>query len=358
MNHGSLFSGIGGFDLAAEWMGWNNVFQVEWDEWCRKVLAKNFPNVKRYGDIKEFNEIIKNSNRVRCNSDKWEKESNIRGQRKSGTGNLQRTYRKERDFSIDILTGGFPCQPFSHAGKRKGTDDNRYLWPEMLTTIRIIKPSFVVGENVAGLVSMEDGKTLDGIFVDLEDEGYTVESFIIPACGVGAWHRRDRIWIVAYNNTVRCGNGRNAIKKGSKTRSKPFNRNERLDKDVSNTESTKCKQSGDSWTRGDRFTNSCKDVPHTDCQGPQRRNGRELSERSIKQSFGKGNTQDDGTDRQFESRLGRMVDGLSLWLDEPDIPRVATGIKDRANQLKGLGNAIVPQVALEIFKAIEQFVFD
>ena len=159
MRHGSLFSGIGGFDLAAQWMGWENVFQVEWDEYCQKVLAKNFPNVKRYGDIKEF-----------------------KGER----------------HSVDILTGGFPCQPFSHAGKRKGESDDRYLWPEYLRIIREIQPSYVVGENVAGLVSMEDGKTLDGILSDLEGEGYETEQFIIPASAVQASHDRSRIWIVAY----------------------------------------------------------------------------------------------------------------------------------------------------------------
>ena len=159
MKHGSLFSGVGGFDLAAEWMGWENIFQVEWDEYCQKVLAKNFPNVKRYGDIKEF---------------------------------------KGESGSVDILTGGFPCQPFSTAGKRKGESDDRYLWPEYIRVIREIKPAYVVGENVAGLASMEDGKTLEGIFLDLEGEGYEVESFIIPACSIGMWHRRNRLWIIAH----------------------------------------------------------------------------------------------------------------------------------------------------------------
>ena len=152
MRHGSLFSGIGGFDFAAEWMGWENVFQVEYDEWCQKILTKNFPNVKKYRDIKDF-----------------------------------------KGYPVDVISGGFPCQPFSHAGKRQGEADNRYLWPEMLRVIREAKPTFVVGENVAGLVSMENGKTLDGIFADLENEGYTVESFIIPAASVGAWHERQNL---------------------------------------------------------------------------------------------------------------------------------------------------------------------
>ncbi|HDY88437.1 MAG TPA: DNA (cytosine-5-)-methyltransferase, partial [bacterium] len=144
MRHGALFNGIAGFMLAAEWMGWENVFSVEIDDWCNNVSKKNFPNVIQYGDIKTF---------------------------------------KGEAGSVDILTGGFPCQPFSHAGFRKGKSDDRYLWPEYLRIIREIKPTYVVGENVAGLISMEDGKILDGIFTDLEDEGYNIESFIIPACG-------------------------------------------------------------------------------------------------------------------------------------------------------------------------------
>jgi len=183
MKHGSLFSGIGGFDLAAQWMGWDNVFQVEIDDYCQKVLTKNFPNVKRYGDIKEF---------------------------------------KGKRGSVDILSGGFPCQPFSVAGKRKGESDDRYLWPEYLRIIREIQPTYVVGENVGGLTSMDDGKTLEGIFSDLEGEGYTVESFIIPACGVGAWHRRGRIWIIAYSNSIRLLHSKAKICNGRK-------RNKRID---------------------------------------------------------------------------------------------------------------------------------
>jgi len=230
MRHGSLFSGIGGFDLAAEWMGWQNVFQVEWDSYCQKVLAKNFPNVKRYGDIKEF---------------------------------------KGEAGSVDVLTGGFPCQPFSTAGKRKGESDDRYLWPEYLRVIREIKPSYVVGENVAGLVSMEDGKTLEGIFTDLEGEEYQVESFIIPACGVGAEHRRERIWIIAYSDSFRRKRAENTRKRFSRFEILGFHKRDRI------------------------------------------------------------NAED-----------FREFNGLSGKLD-----------KDR---LKALGNAIVPQVAYELFRAIEQ----
>lgn len=164
MRHGSLFSGIGGFDLAAEWMGWENVFQVEKDGFCQKVLAKNFPNTARYGDIKEFD----------------------------GTKYAGR---------VDVLSGGFPCQPFSSAGKRKGTDDDRYLWPEMLRVIREVQPAYIVGENVYGLVNWSGGLVFEQVCSDLENEGYQVQPVILPACAVDAPHRRDRVWFVAYSES-------------------------------------------------------------------------------------------------------------------------------------------------------------
>jgi len=308
MNHGSLFSGIGGFDFAAQWMGWNNVFQVEWDEWCQEVLTKNFPDVPKFRNIIEFNKMLKNGEIItdtRCQRQaKHEKQT--AGVEQCG----------EKGITIqrpDIITGGFPCQPFSHAGKRKGTDDSRYLWPEMLTTIRTLKPTYIIGENVAGLVSMDNGKTLDGIFADLEDEGYTVESFIIPACAVGAWHRRDRMWIIAYSGSTR-GAG------GTTYETDRQNRNNR-------GEDAKILQ-------GQRD----KDVPNSDSKRLQGWNSKELSECTDKQSIGQGNSQNNG----------------EYWQSEPSVGRVADGVPNRVDRLKGLGNAIVPQVAYEIFKAIEQ----
>lgn len=161
MTHASLFSGIGGFDLAAEWAGWTNMFNCEIDPFCRRVLKYHFPNAVQYEDIKTTDFTV------------W------RGW-------------------IDVLTGGFPCQPFSVAGKRKGTDDDRYLWPEMLRAIREIRPRWVVGENVRGFVNWSEGMVLDTVFSDLEALGYEVQPFVLPACAVDAPHRRDRVWIVAH----------------------------------------------------------------------------------------------------------------------------------------------------------------
>lgn len=166
MIHASLFSGIGGFDLAADRMGWQNVFNCEIDPFCRKVLAYHFPDAKQYEDVKTTDFTIHRGH-------------------------------------IDVLTGGFPCQSFSLAGKRKGSNDNRYLWPEMLRAIREIEPRWVVGENVFGIVNWSDGMVFEQVQSDLEDAGYEVQPYIIPACAVDAPHRRDRVWFVAHRPDAR-----------------------------------------------------------------------------------------------------------------------------------------------------------
>lgn len=159
MTHGSLFSGIGGADLAARQAGFRNLFQVEIDPYCQMVLKKNFPESIIYGDIKKFD------------GRQW------RGR-------------------VDIISGGFPCQPYSLAGKRRGEEDDRALWGEMFRVIDEARPSWVVGENVIGLVSLG----LDAVLSDLEDLGYAAQTFCIPAVAVGALHWRDRIWVVANRN--------------------------------------------------------------------------------------------------------------------------------------------------------------
>lgn len=283
MQHASLFTGIGGFDLAAEWMGWENVFQVEKNKFCRKVLTKNFPNVKKYEDIKQF------------------KSTQYRGQ-------------------VDIITGGFPCQPFSNAGNRKGKDDDRYLWPSMLRVIREIKPSYVVGENVSGLYNMDNGKTFDQILASLEDEGYTVESFAIPACSVGAWHRRERIWIIAYTN-----------------------------------------QSDGVGTSGfDEKTSKEKRIQKQyGMQQPIISTG--VPSRKIPSHYNQKRTQG------VESQTIQGVETLSRFqnvrrfenldqrsnVPEPLIRGGSNGIPNRVDRTSAIGNAIVPQVAYEIFKAIQ-----
>ncbi|HEY0772122.1 MAG TPA: DNA (cytosine-5-)-methyltransferase, partial [Sphingobacteriaceae bacterium] len=163
MRHGSLFSGIGGFDLAAQWMGWENVFHCEINPFCNKVLNHYWPNAISYNDIKTTDFTIH------------------RG-------------------GIDVLSGGFPCQPYSLAGKRKGKEDERHLWPEMLRAVREIKPRWIIGENVYGLINWSGGLVFDEVQADLEAEGYEVFPYVLPACGKNAPHIRDRVFFVAYSN--------------------------------------------------------------------------------------------------------------------------------------------------------------
>jgi len=168
MTHIGLFEGIGGFSLAARWMGWETVAWSEWNEFCQKVLRHHFPEAEGFGDITKTD------------------------------------FTKYAD-KIDILTGGFPCQPYSLAGQRLGKEDDRHLWPQMLRAIREIKPRWVVGENVYGLVNWNGGMVFNEVQTDLEAEGYEVQPYVIPACAVNAPHRRDRIWFVAHSISAGAG---------------------------------------------------------------------------------------------------------------------------------------------------------
>ena len=168
LTHLSLFSGIGGLDIAAEMAGFRTVGQCEWADFQTKVLEKHWPDVPKWRDIRTL----------------------------TGDSFYERTGLR----TVDVISGGFPCQPFSLAGKRKGEDDDRYLWPEMLRVIRELKPTWVIGENVPGIVNL----ALDTVLSDLANEGYTAQPFIIPACGVDAPHRRDRVAIVAYASSRPC----------------------------------------------------------------------------------------------------------------------------------------------------------
>lgn len=275
LSHGSLFSGIGGFDLAAQQMGWNNIFQVEKDDWCRKVLAKNFPKTERFADIKDFKGY-------------------------------------EYTNRIDVISGGFPCQPFSVAGQRKGKDDDRYLWEEMLRVIATIKPTYVVGENVTGII----GLALDTVLSDLEAQDYTTETFVIPACSKNAWHRRDRVWIVAYANSI----GRQDEQKENGQPLCNGNRNDTIEKQC-------------------RTGKSSSVFPNTPSSGQSGQG---------KCSIGFGSTENG--EREADNAFSNGFNGQ--WATEPELGRVAYGIPDRMDRLKGLGNAIVPQVAYEIFSAI------
>ena len=290
LRHGSLFSGIGGFDLAAEWMGWENVFHCEYDPFCQKVLKHHFPNSKLYEDIKTFDA------------------SNYFGR-------------------IDILSGGFPCQPFSAAGLRKGTEDDRHLWPQMLRIIREVSPSYVVGENVRGLLNWSGGLVFEQVCVDLETEGYEVTPYLLPASGKNAPHRRDRIWFVAY---------RNEPSSGTDVRGMSGSSEEIRGRKESFVPRPLCSDGDASDTINERLEGKC-------------RSDSEL-ERGFRPECTNSQANESNTWENFPTQppICGGNDGLPKELDGITFP------KWRKESIKAYGNAIVPQVAHEIFKAIQK----
>jgi DNA (cytosine-5)-methyltransferase 1 len=347
ITHGSLFSGIGGFDLAASQMGWQNVFQVEKDAFCQKVLKKNFPNTTRYGDIKNFD-----------------------GSEYAG--------------KIDVISGGFPCQPYSLAGKRGGSTDDRALWPEMLRVIEQIKPSFVVAENVAGFTSMDEPtsvikmadeksayvyfeKVAGRIIKDLEGIGYKLPTTaggepiicVIPACSVGAIHRRERVWIIAYANREGIGDRFRAF--GQQGRTSPENRGKMLRPQYG----AKCSNIG-------RPTNPNATYANRQWQlqpGWSIQNIGEWIEYgcSLPYSYSNGqrcwkqHSEDSGNGSGRDSLHAAPFGHVGWYPDSSEILRTAYGIPGRMDgrysRIKGLGNAIVPQVAYNIFQFIQNTFF-
>ena len=390
MNHASLFSGIGGAEVAASMMGWQNLFHCEIQEFPRKVLDYWFPNSESYEDI------------TKTDFTKWH-------------------------GKVDVLTGGFPCQPFSLAGRRKGADDNRYLWPQMLRAIRQIHPTWVVGENVNGIKTMvescqvtqmgrtdylfeenhlyreESRFTLDKICADLEAEGYSVQPLVIPACAIGAPHRRDRVWIVAHRSDPRAetvqqegqdgicsarpsphtqcnghspqghGNQRARAKKSKKRKNRPQSRSRRHGSgktlahalqhrshevhqdhqsqfpDGARTNSLGGQRpSSHSYSNGGKALQASKGLERTgrkrDVQPKERSTSPEWTDRLSR-------LQQSGRWRNFptQSPVCRGNDGIPFDVDSLTI----SFPKWRQESIKAYGNAWVPQVAYEIFRAIE-----
>lgn len=251
LTHGSLFSGIGGFDLASEWMGWENIFHCEINPFGRRVLKYYWPNAKSHDDITQTDFTI---------------------------------YRG----IVNVLSGGFPCQPYSAAGERKGKEDDRHLWPQMLRAIREIRPVDIVGENVYGIVNWGGGVVFDEVQASLEAEGYEVLPILLPAVGLKADHYRGRSWFVAHSNGL-------MLESLSKQRIKAVHGNKKKPSPIGT-------------------------YP------------------SVGRLFRSGNYTDI-----------RRGDGLSGRLDTETIPFG----RFRKESIKGFGNAIVPQVAYEIFKVVE-----
>ena len=390
MNHASLFSGIGGAEVAASMMGWQNLFHCEIQEFPRKVLQYWFPNSESYEDI------------TKTDFTKWH-------------------------GKVDVLTGGFPCQPFSLAGRRKGADDNRYLWPQMLRAIRQIHPTWVVGENVNGIKTMvescqvtqmgrsdylfeenhlyreESRFTLDKICADLEAEGYSVQPIVIPACAIGAPHRRDRVWIIAHRSDPRAetvqqegqdgicsarpsphtqcdghspqghGNQRARAKKSKKRKNRPQSRSRRHGSGKTSTytlqhrrhevhqdhqsqfpDGARSNSLGGQWSSSHSYGNGGKTLQPSegtertgckrDVQPKERSTSPEWTDRLSR-------LQQSGRWRNFptQSPVCRGNDGIPFDVDSLTI----SFPKWRQESIKAYGNAWVPQVAYEIFRAIE-----
>jgi DNA (cytosine-5)-methyltransferase 1 len=296
-----LFSGIGGFSLGLESTGFfETIAFVEKDKFCQKVLKKNFNNIPIEEDIRN----VKGSN-----------------------------------YKADVITGGFPCQPFSVAGKRKGTEDDRYLWDETIRVVAECKPKWFIGENVEGIINIQEGMVLRQVQTDLEEQGFQVQCLVIPASGIGAWHQRKRIWIVANSSSQRSS-------------SQSIGEHRELDKEIkgkkeTRDQSTLCTSS------------SCSDVSNSNNNGSYRsqrneteqssnkqedrlsfRDDKDVSNSNSKRSQG-FNNQSESNWWKAQSKLCGVPNGLSYELD-----------KDRANRIKSLGNSIVPQIARQLGLAI------
>ena len=278
LTHLSLFSGIGGLDLAAEMAGFRTVGQCEWANYPTKVLEKHWPDVPRWRDIR--------------------------------TLTVESFHEKTGLRTVDIISGGFPCQPFSIAGKRRGKEDDRYLWPEMLRVISELRPTWVVGENVAGIVNM----ALDQVYADLENEGYAVQALIIPACAVDAPHRRDRCAII-----------------GCRTMERKYNPGGWRAHSLEDSDCVRFGEPGILSQQQGRaeFERDGKDVAHAD---------RNRLEKPWVQ--------------RLQEKQGVPASDDGWWPAEPSVGRVANGVPSRVDRLKCLGNAVVPQQFYPIFQAI------
>ena len=324
MKHGSLFSGIGGFDLAAEWMGWENVFHCEWNTFGQKVLHHYWKNAEQFTDITK-SDFTKYAN------------------------------------TIDILTGGFPCQPYSSAGKRLGKEDERHLWPEMLRAIREIKPRWVVGENVYGLVNWSGGLVFHEVQADLEAEGYEVQPYLLPAAAVNAPHRRDRIWFVAHSTrTSERANKLSGVrpKNGKIERERTQTiydaiRPNGFERDATNADSNgfnECDSENEINT-SERGEYAQRDFEQNDTKHTE----------SIRQEYALENG-------KLEGRRFRQSNKRNMWHTFPSVSPICDGNDGLSDRLDGItfpkwrqesikagGNAIVPQVVYQIFKTIQDY---
>lgn len=318
-----LFAGIGGFGLAGHWAGIETVCQVEIDPFCQKVLQKNFPNAKRYADVKKFD-----------------------GKPWRGT--------------VDIISGGFPCQPYSNAGKRLGKEDERHLWPEMLRVIREVRPRWIVGENVFGLINWSEGLVFNEVQSDLESEGYEVWAFVLPAAAVNAPHRRDRVWFVAYagnNGSITAKNGqgleqRNDENKAGENEAEQFAGRSGADAAIvayahkirfKKSKQKRCSIKEQSRLRASISRHVRVGVTANAGKGRCRREKGKIGKLGRRR-FSQHSKRITWNETTLEPPICGVDDGVPAGLD-----------KNRNKRIGALGNAIVPQVAYRIFKSIMEY---
>jgi DNA (cytosine-5)-methyltransferase 1 len=328
MNHLDLFSGIGGFSIGLEKVGFNTIAFCEKEDYCRMLLQKHWKGVKIYNDIKkcEGKEIKKTHGR------------------------------------IDILTGGFPCQPYSVAGKQKGTADDRYLWPEMFRVIKEVQPTFVIAENVRGIINIQDGMVFETVCSDLESEGFEIQTFIIPAAGVGAPHKRERVWIVGYSKhngslTSEIKRGDNKINDRTEEREDTTFKPERAGRSRDNEimENTRRKLHERSSVR-EKNEDEIKKENANKFERSSSESASNVANTKSEQSISKYYREQPGETSEQEQIKSRGSSSWTLreanWLSEPNVGRVVNGVPGRAHRLRGLGNAIVPKIAEEIGRSI------
>ena len=324
ITHYDLFAGIGGFSLTLDTIFNEHEIKhifCEWEAFPTAVLKKHWPEGIYYGDIADLITDTDSKGRKRLSGED-------EGRRGQPSGEEQ-----NEEQEMVILTGGFPCQPFSQAGRRQGTSDDRYKWPDMLRVIQNVKPDWVIAENVRGLVTWSESMVLETVCAELENEGYEVQPFIIPAVAVGAPHRRDRVWIIARNtNSDRC-TGRDAEINTAEGREQEQcdaeGRHREIGEITPNTrQQLRSKRSIEGMETDTTIRTSCAVPDKRSSQPDWSRDWREVALATCHDGV------DDG--------LPRQMGGVTI-----------SAAKHRTLQLKAYGNAIVPQVTMEIFKVIK-----
>ena len=336
-----LFSGIGGFSLGLESTGYfETIAFVEKDKFCQQVLKKNFKDIPIESEVRD-----------------------VKGER----------------YAADIITGGFPCQPFSVAGKRRGTDDDRYLWDETIRIIRECKARWFIGENVEGIINIQDGMVLRQVQDELEKEGFQVQCLVIPDSSIGAWHQRKRVWILAYSkhNGSHRSKGNETIESSNQSKEWLFIRD---DQDVSNTNTGfSVRENEEVQARGNTINDGSKDVPNTNSFGhrgwsskgctnerwsflPREQEGREMGSETSRCDVDVSNTNEQRTQVQIKRKhtsikMSGSSSQKTWWQTQSSLCRVPNGLsyeldKDRTNRIKSLGNSIVPLIARELGLAI------